>query len=381
MIAYKKGDIFSEDVDALVNSVNCVGVMGRGIALQFKQKFPANFRAYRKACERGEVKLGKMFVFDADGRSDSPRFIINFPTKRHWRSKSRIEDIETGLESLADVIRARGIGSIAIPALGSDLGKLSWDDVRPRVEAALSGLTDVNVVVFEPGSVPADQRPNRSAAPKMTRARAVLVSLIDRYLRGLLDPSATLPATHKIMYFTQESGEPLGLKFKKGHYGPYAENLRHVLRSVEGHFISGYGYADGGDDPAKELELVPGAVDDADAFLADRADTLKRLNQVSNLMDGFESSFGLELLATVHWTAAENPSAPDDEIVERMYAWHPRKRQFSGRHIRLALATLRDNGWLSASPKPDEGDARDEDEAPTLPKQLGLNDDIIGRDV
>ena len=379
MIAYKKGDIFSEDVDALVNSVNCVGVMGRGIALQFKQKFPANFRAYKKACERGEVKPGKMFVFDTDGRSASPRFIINFPTKRHWRSKSRIEDIETGLEFLADVIRARDIGSIAIPALGSDLGKLSWDDVRPRVEAALSGLTDVNVVVFEPGSVPADQRPNRSAAaPKMTRARAVLVSLIDRYLRGLLDPSATLLATHKMMYFMQESGEPLDLKFKKRHYGPYAENLRHVLRDVEGHLISGY--ADGGDDPAKELELVPGAVEDADAFLAYRPDTLNRLNQVADLMDGFESSFGLELLATVHWTAAENPSASDDEIADRVYAWHPRKRRFSDRHIRLALATLRDKDWMSAAPNPNEGDARDEDEAPTPPEQLELSADVIERD-
>ena len=380
MIDYKKGDIFSEDVDALVNSVNCVGVMGRGIALQFKKKFPANFRAYKKACERGEVKPGKMFVFDADGLSASPRFIINFPTKRHWRSKSRIEDIETGLESLAAVIRARGIGSIAIPALGSDLGKLSWDDVRPRMEAALSGLTDVNVVVFEPGSVPADRRANRSAAaPKMTPARAVLVSLIDRYLRGLLDPSASLLATHKMMYFMQESGEPLDLNFEKGHYGPYAENLRHLLSRVEGHLISGY--ADGGDDPAKELEPVPGAVEDADAFLANRPDTLKRLNQVADLMDGFESSFGLELLATVHWTAAENPSASDDEIAERVYAWGPRKRRFSCRHIRLALATLRDKGWLSAAPNPDEGDARDSDEISTNPERLELSADVIRLDV
>ena len=380
MIAYKKGDIFSEDVDALVNSVNCVGVMGRGIALQFKKKFPANFRAYKKACERGEVKPGKMFVFDAGGRLASPRFIINFPTKRHWRAQSRIEDIEAGLESLAGEIRARGIRSIAIPALGSDLGKLSWDDVRPRMDAALGGLDGVDVVVFEPGSVPADRRPNRSAAaPKMTAARAVLVSLLDRYLRGLLDPLATLLETHKMMYFMQKSGEPLLLNFEKGHYGPYAENLRHVLRSVEGHLISGY--ADGGDDPAKELELIPGAVEDADAFLANRPDTLERLNRVADLMDGFESSFGLELLATVHWTASENPSAPDSEIAERVYAWNPRKRQFSVRQIRLALATLRRKGWLSAAPNQDEGDARGADEAPASAEQLELSEDVIRQGV
>ena len=380
MIAYKKGDIFAEDVDALVNSVNCVGVMGRGIALQFKKKFPANFRAYKKACERGEVAPGRMFVFDAGARLASPRFIINFPTKRHWRAKSRIDDIEAGLESLAAEIRARGIRSIAIPALGSDLGKLSWDDVRPRMDAALGGLDGVSVVVFEPGSVPADRRPNRSAAaPKMTAASAVLVCLLDRYLRGLLDPFATLLETHKMMYFMQESGEPLKLKFKKEHYGPYAENLRHVLRSVEGHLISGY--ADGGDDPAKELALIPGAVEDANAFLADRPAALKRLNRVADLMDGFESSFGLELLATVHWTAVENPSASDAEIAERVYAWNPRKRQFSVRQIRLALATLRRKGWLSAAPKPDAGDDRAANEPPPPAEQLALSADVVGQDV
>ena len=212
----------------------------------------------------------------------------------------------------------------------------------------------------------------------MTAARAVLVRLLDRYLRGLLDPFATLLETHKMMYFMQESGEPLRLRFEKGHYGPYAENLRHLLRSAEGHLISGY--AGGGDDPARELELIPGAVEDADAFLADRPDALERLNRVADLMDGFESSFGLELLATVHWTAAENPSASDAEIAEWVYAWNPRKRQFSVRQIRLALAALRRKGWLSAAPKPDAGDAGDAYETPPPAEQLALSADVVGQD-
>ena len=348
MTAYKTGDIFDEGADALVNSVNCVGVMGRGIALQFKKRYPENFKAYKKACDRGEVEPGRMFVFET-GRM-SPRFIVNFPTKRHWREKSRIEDIEAGLAALSHEIRERGIESVAMPALGSDLGKLDWADVKARIDDALGGLAGVNVAVFEPGSVPADGRPNRSAdPPKMTPARAVLVSLMRRYLAGCLDPFVTLLEVHKLMYFMQESGEPLRLNFSEGDYGPYAENLLHLLRSVEGHFI--YGYRDGGDDPHKELNIAPGAVKDAAAFLDDHADVKGRLEKVSDLVDGFESSFGLELLATVHWVAANHPSAGEDEIIGRIYGWNPRKRQVSRRQIGIALRTLADKGWLKAPPE------------------------------
>lgn len=345
MIAYKSGDIFAEDADALVNSVNCVGVMGRGIALQFKKRYPENFKAYKKACDRKEVEPGRMFVFKT-GRM-SPRFIINFPTKRHWRGKSRIEDIESGLAALVREIRERGIESIAVPALGSDLGKLNWADVKARINAALSPLADVNVIVLEPGSVPADGRPNPSMdVPNMTPARAVLVALIHRYLMGGLDPFATLLEVHKLMYFMQESGEPLSLEFSEGPYGPYAETLRHLLRTVNGHFI--FGYDDGGDDPTKELDLAPGAVNDAAAFLENRPETKERLNKVADLVEGFESSFGLELLATAHWVADRHPDDSDSQIIERIYGWNPRKRQFSERQIGIALRTLRENGWLSA---------------------------------
>ena len=190
MIEYKVGDMFSEDVEALVNSVNCVGVMGRGIALQFKNAFPENFKAYLEACKREEVRPGRMFVYETGQMIGSPRYVINFPTKRHWRGKSRMEDIEAGLAALADEIRARNIRSIAIPPLGSSLGGLDWSDVRPRIEAALRELDNLQVLLFEPGGGPIDDRPNRSTkAPRMTRGRAALITLMDRYLRGLLDPS------------------------------------------------------------------------------------------------------------------------------------------------------------------------------------------------
>ena len=346
MVEYKTGDIFTEDVEALVNSVNCVGVMGRGIALQFKNMFPNNFKAYAAACKRQEVQPGEMFVF-ATGQLTGPRYIINFPTKRHWRSKSRIEDIESGLEALAREIKERDIRSIAIPALGSDLGGLKWSDVRSRIERALGDFNNVHIIAFAPGSAPADGRPNRSSdVPQMTAGRATLIGLMYRYQIGLLDPFITLLEIHKLMYFMQEAGESLQLEYTKGTYGPYAENLRHVLRSMEGHLVTGY--ADGGDDPTKVLQLVPGAITDSMAFLNDNPAIHSRFDRVTALVEGFESSFGLELLATVHWVASRQTYTTDEEIVARTYLWNDRKRRLiSERQILVALRTLEEKGWVA----------------------------------
>jgi O-acetyl-ADP-ribose deacetylase (regulator of RNase III) len=240
MIEYRSGNILEADVEALVNSVNCVGVMGRGISLQFRKTWPENFKAYVRACRRGEVRPGKMFVFETSSLTN-PRYIINFPTKRHWRGKSRIEDIEAGLRALVDEIRSRGIRSIAIPPLGCGLGGLDWGEVRALIDQALGDLPGVHVIVFEPTRAePLPKSMRRGEVPKMTPGRAALIGLMDRYLRGLLDPFVSLLELHKLMYFMQEAGEPLKLRFAKGPYGPYAENLRHVLHAIEGHYISGY---------------------------------------------------------------------------------------------------------------------------------------------
>ncbi len=344
MIEYKVGDIFTfaEDAEALVNSVNCVGVMGRGVALQFKRAFPDNFEAYAAACGRKEVQPGRMFVFDTR-QFTNPKYIINFPTKRHWRGKSRIEDIEAGLADLAKVIRERDIRSIVVPPLGSGLGGLDWPDIRTRIQATLANIENLRAIVFEPGGGPTDVRANRSTAvPNMTPGRAALVVLMDRYLRGLLDPFVTLLEVHKLMYFMQSSGEPLRLKFVKGFYGPYAENLRHVLTSIEGHLVSGY--RDGGDAPGKPLELVPGALQDAQAFVG--TETKHRLDRVNELVDGFESPFGLELLSTVHWVVCEEGARTAEEVANHAYKWGPRKKQFSTRQLAIAYDVLSAQGWL-----------------------------------
>ena len=344
MIAYKTGNILAEDAEALVNTVNCVGVMGRGIALQFKKAFPENYKSYAAACKRNEVQPGRMFVSETS-QLMNPRYIINFPTKRHWRGKSRMEDIDAGLVALVEEIRSRNIRSIAIPPLGSGLGGLDWSEVRPRIEAALQKLSDLKVVIFEPGGAPADTRANRSTeVPRMTAGRAALVGLMHRYLGGLLDPFVTLLEVHKLMYFMQAADEPLRLNFKKGPYGPYAENLRHVLNAIEGHLVSGY--ADGGDAPDKQLKLVPGALEDARAFLKNKAETQAHFEKVCDLVEGFESPFGLELLSTVHWVASREQVQSVDDVIARTYAWNDRKKQFSRRQIELAMDVLSGKGWV-----------------------------------
>jgi hypothetical protein len=178
----------------------------------------------------------------------------------------------------------------------------------------------------------------------MTAGRAALVVLTERYLRGLLDPFITLLELHKLLYFMQAAGQQLNLPYKKALYGPYAENLRHVLKAVEGHLLSGY--ADGGDAPDKKLELVPGAIEDAEAFLREDAETRSRFDLVAALVEGFETPFGLELLATVHWVVAREGAKNIEEAIHLTYEWGPRKRQFSGRQVALAFEALRDKGWL-----------------------------------
>lgn len=338
MIIFTHGDILRDDSEAIVNTVNCVGVMGRGIALQFRNAYPDNFEAYARACKAAEVQPGRMFVFET-GQLAHPRYIINFPTKRHWRGQSRIEDIEAGLVALVDEVRTRGIRSIAIPPLGSGLGGLNWSDVKPLIVTALAQLPDVDVSIYEPKGAPAaEQMVLNREVPKMTPGRAALVELIHRYLGGMLDPVVTLLEVHKLMYFLQEAGEPLRLNYTKAPYGPYAENLSHVFKAIEGHLVTGY--ADGGDAPDKLLKLVPGAYEDATRFLAEKVETRARFETVSKLVDGFESPFGLELLATVHWVAKHEPVQTRADLVERTHAWNERKRAFTPRQIELAARTL-----------------------------------------
>lgn len=336
MIEYVKGDILQANAEALVNTVNCVGVMGRGIALQFKNTYPDNFKQYQQACTRGDVIPGRMFICET-GMLTNPRYIVNFPTKRHWKGKSRIEDIEQGLDALAADIARLNITSIAIPPLGSGLGGLSWVCVRKLIASKLNSLENVHIIVFEPGD--AQIKTQSLSAPRMSLSRAITIKLIDKYLQALMDPFVSLLEVQKLMYFMQIVGEPLRLRYEKGQYGPYAPDLRHVLRSLEGHYISGYG--DGGDDPRKPLRLVPGAVKDADEYLQhNNSQTIRHLETVSELVGGFETSFGLELLATVHWLLTSDKDQSDSDLVANVHSWNSRKQRFTPYQISQARKWL-----------------------------------------
>lgn len=342
MISYKKGNMFNEDAEAIINTVNCVGVMGRGIALQFKKLYPDNFKEYHKACKAGEVKPGKMFIF-SNSLLINPKYIINFPTKRHWKGKSSIYDIKEGLLALKKDIKKLNIQSIVIPPLGCGLGGLNWADVKNLIDDIMGDLNDVQIIVFKPNNEDHSLSNNLLKAPNMTPGRAVLIELMDKYFRALLDPIITLLEIHKLMYFMQEAGEPLRLNFKKAPYGPYAENLGHVLNVMEGFYTNGY---DGEDKPTKEILLLPKAIDDAKIFLKQKSDVMNRLERVVKLVEGFESAFGLELLATVHWVVSKQRVVNIEDVIKAVYAWNLRKKQFSERQIRIAYERLCTNGWV-----------------------------------
>jgi O-acetyl-ADP-ribose deacetylase (regulator of RNase III) len=181
MISLTRGNLIEANVEALVNTVNCEGFMGKGIALQFKQAFPQNFRFYQQASRAGEVQPGKMLVF-ATGSLVNPKYIINFPTKRHWRGKSRIEDIASGLRSLVEELRRLRITEVAVPPLGCGFGGLDWRQVRPMIERAPGELPDVHVLFYEPAGAPAPAgMPVRTKRPRLTRARALFIRLMRQY--------------------------------------------------------------------------------------------------------------------------------------------------------------------------------------------------------
>lgn len=344
MIEFVRGNLFEADAEALVNTVNTVGVMGKGLALQFKQAYPDNYKAYRAACKRGEVQIGRMVVFGTK-RLVNPRYIVNFPTKQHWKSNSRLEDIEAGLRDLVTVVRERGIRSLAIPALGCKNGGLDWEDVRPRIEAALAELPNVLTLVYPPGNTPdAETMPVATIRPRMTPGRAAVIGLMHQY--GLPGYHLTMLEIQKLTYFLQGAGEPLRLKFSGYHYGPYAENLQHVLQHIEGHYIRGYGDRS----RSAAIRLLDGAVEEAEAFLKDYPDTHQRLQQVAQLIDGFETPYSLELLATIHWLAHhKDPTVHDDvqAAVRGFQTWNARKRQvFRAEHIQIAWEQLREQHWI-----------------------------------
>ena len=349
MITLKSGNLLKSDAEALVNTVNCEGFMGKGIALQFKKAYPENNREYVQACRRGEVRPGTMLVH-ATGLMMNPRYIINFPTKRKWRQNSKIEDIELGLVALIAEVKRLGISSIAVPPLGCGLGGLNWEEVRPKIEAAFEEVPEVRVALFEPTGTPeARAMPIGTARPGLTIPRALVLALMNRY--SALAYRLTLLEMQKMAYFLQVAGQPMRLQYVQHLYGPYAHNLNHLLETLEGHYIQGYGDSQ---KPDVEVALLPNAAEEAEAFLKSDELAMRRLTRVAELIEGFETPYGMELLASVHWVAGrdEQPARSPKEAVTALHDWNERKRKvFKPEHIELAWEHLQEHGWIDERPE------------------------------
>jgi len=338
------GDLLASDAEAIVNTVNTVGIMGKGIALQFKKKFPDNFRAYERACYKGEIGIGRVFVYET-GQLTNPRFIINFPTKQHWKEKTKLEYINRGLSDLANIIKILKINSIAVPPLGCGNGGLDWKTVRPMIEKSLGLIDGLDLRIYNPEGAPSpDKQPVSGPLPEMTPGRAALIGLMKQYL--IPGYKFTKLEIQKLAYFLQEAGQPLRLRFEHGQYGPYANNLNHVLQRIDGHFIRGYG--DG--TQKSRIELLEGASVSARELLEGDPETQDRLERVSRLIEGFETPYGMELLATTHWLATHEKirAATAQEAINGFQQWNARKSEiFLSKHIEKAWTHLSSQGWLS----------------------------------
>lgn len=345
MIKLQTGNLLDANAEAIVNTVNCEGFMGKGIALQFKRAYPENNKAYVQACKKGQVRPGLMLVFTT-GSMINPRYIINFPTKRKWRENSRIEDIEAGLEALISEVERLNISSIAVPPLGCGLGGLQWSDVRPRIERAFDRLPHVNVQLFEPIATPiAKDMPVGTSKPSLTPARALIVRLMDQYSE--LDHRLTLLEIQKLAYFIQTAGQPMKLNYVAHHYGPYAHNLNFLLETLEGHYITGYG---DNQRPDVEIELKSNASPEAEQFLRSDRNAADQLMRVASLIEGFETPYGMELLASVHWVASRNQVSTSQDAIKAIQSWSERKRRiFHPKHVVTAWNRLEEQGWIATT--------------------------------
>lgn len=344
-LTFKSGDMFAEPVEALVNTVNCVGVMGKGVALEFKKRWPGNFKAYKKACDAQNLRPGRILTFDTGQlfANDGPRYLVNFPTKDHWRSPSKIEYIETGLDALVAEISALNIRSIAIPPLGCGNGGLDWADVKPLIISKLGSLDDVNIVIFGPkdsGDLP---KFSETSPLEMTYPRAMLLKSfaeLEVYFSGAFDRISM----QKVIYFLQALSVDFKLQFQRNHYGPYSDQLKTAFgRFEKAGLINGFSSGD------YLTHVTPAGVAVADEFLQknnDHGDEV--VEKLSHLIQGYESPYGLELLSSVHWLAQHEKCYPVEKIIVEMQSWNEEKRnKFDEASIRVAYERLNEDGLLN----------------------------------
>lgn len=339
MITYHTGNLLDAPAQALVNTVNTVGVMGKGIALQFRERFKRNYAAYLKACKAKELEPGRLLAVE-ELTPAGPRLIINFPTKTDWRRKSTYVYVEAGLQALATLIEERQLESVALPPLGCGHGGLDWERVRPLIEHYLGALPNTEILVYEPNEqVKAVLQQKPAVTARLTPARAMFLYSLFAY--ESLGEEASVFAANKLAYFLQRLGEPLKIKFQAHHYGPYSPAVQHVLYNLNGKYIQGMEQNE-----AKAFEPLQLNYDYLEELVQYIARELSpeqrhRLNNLLQLIDGFQSALALEVLASVDFLQARNPTQDPMQLYEELQAWSERKRRLiSPYHTQVAYEHL-----------------------------------------
>lgn len=351
MIKYITGDLLKSKAQALVNTVNTVGVMGKGIALQFKNQYPINFKQYAKACKEKRIKIGELFVVEEESLLYGKQLIINFPTKEHWKNPSEYSYIENGLEALVKLIEEQKIKSIAIPPLGAGNGGLDWLKVKVLIELYLSDI-NCEILVYEPNFVVKEILKKEKA--KLTPARAMLLSVLyDLVKQGEFVSEF---AGEKIAYFLQRFGakEVFKLNFKPYFYGPYSGKVNHVLYYLNGSYITGYTAKD--KKPFDILGLVIDAEDEVLSYLNQKENKEYKeiANKTKEFLFGFYSAFSLELLSSIDFIATKRQTNDIAIIKSELESWNNRKKTIfsNDKFITKSIQHLQDSGILLHSMKP-----------------------------
>lgn len=347
MVRIVTGNLLGAKVEALVNTVNTVGVMGKGIALQFRRAFDDNYKAYTQAAKNGQIKIGQMFVYDYGALAEPPRYIINFPTKEHWRSSSSLEFIEAGLQDLVRVIREYQIRSIAVPALGCSNGGLEWGEVRPLIERALGGLEGVEVLLFAPYAgteilpLKASQK-----MPGLTIARAALLKMMSIY--EVFGNSLGRLEAQKLAYLLQTAGvEEFKLRFEAAQFGPFAEPLNKLLLTLDGHYLEGYGDRS----RPSHMYVRPEILQAIDDYLGQFGKVNESIGRVSQLIAGLESPYGMELITSLHWLAVQEGHRDLESAYRHLRQWNSRKAAtFELQDVEFAWKRLVSSGWVVEQP-------------------------------
>jgi O-acetyl-ADP-ribose deacetylase (regulator of RNase III) len=315
------GNVLESPAQALVNTVNTVGVMGKGIALQFKNTFPNNFTRYAKACKTGEVKIGKMFITEDASLLTGSRIIINFPTKTDWRKPSEYSYIEQGLNDLVTVITEKNIKSIALPPLGAGNGGLDFEQVKQIIENKLSGI-DIEIFVYEPHYQLKEVLKKERA--KLTEARALMLHVLYDLVK--YGEFVSEFSSEKICYFLQRFGAEkyFKLKFEQYYYGPYSGKVRHVLYTLNGSYVMGY--SDKNKKPFEPLILVSDAYQDVTDYIKSKPELERISNNTINFLRGFYSDFALELLSTIDYIETTQGVHNKEQVSTILNSWSNRKR-------------------------------------------------------